>query len=126
MSLEQKNILAIDDTPAIRTFLRISLQTHGAKFFEAASAMEGVRLCEEVKPDLVVLDLGLPDKDGLDILPTLKMADKNGEPPKVVILSVRKEQSTKSRAFSLGADAYLTKPFLMEELLEVIERKLEH
>lgn len=123
MSLEQKQILAIDDTPAIRTFLRISLQAHGAAFYEAGTAMEGVELCKSVHPDLVVLDLGLPDRDGLDILPLLKEA--NGiAAPKVVILSVRKEQSTKNRAFSLGADAYLTKPFLMEELMEVIERKL--
>ncbi len=124
MSLEQKNILAIEDAAAIRTFLRISLQAHGASFFEAANASEGVRLCEEINPDLVVLDLGLPDKDGLEILPLLKQKSNGAPPPKVVILSVRKEQSTKNRALSLGADAYLTKPFLMEELIEVIERKL--
>ena len=124
MSLEQKKVLAIDDTAAIRTFLRISLQAHGASFFEAATATEGERLCREVRPDLVVLDLGLPDKDGLDILPQLKAAGESDTPPKVVILSVRKEQSTKNRAALLGADAYLTKPFLMEELLEVIDRKL--
>lgn len=124
MSLEQKKVLAIDDTAAIRTFLRISLQAHGAQFYEASNATEGEQLCREVRPDLVVLDLGLPDKDGLDILPHLKASEENGASPKVVILSVRKEQSTKNRAFSLGADAYLTKPFLMEELIEVIERKL--
>lgn len=124
MSLIQKKVLAIDDTPAIRTFLRISLQAHGADFFEAASATEGERLCREVRPDLIVLDLGLPDKDGLEILPYLKTTEEDGAAPKVVILSVRKEQSTKNQAFSLGADAYLTKPFLMEELIEVIEHKL--
>lgn len=121
MPFSDKQILAIDDTPSIRTFLRISLQAQGARFHEAGTAMQGLELCEKVKPDLVVLDLGLPDKDGLDILPEIKAKDKD---LKIIILSVRKEQSTKDKALSLGADAYITKPFLMEELLEVIEQKL--
>ena len=121
MSLTGKNILAIDDTDSIRTFLRIFLQAHGANFHEAATAEAGVKLCTKVAPDLVVLDLGLPDKDGLDILPELKEKQKNS---KVIILSVRKEQRTKDKALSLGADAYVTKPFLMEDLLEVIEQNI--
>jgi DNA-binding response OmpR family regulator len=126
MSFKKRKILAIDDTASIRTFLRISLQAHGASFYEASTATEGVELCKEEKPDLVVLDLGLPDKDGLDILPDLK-TKVNGTPaPKVIILSVRKEQSTKDKAFSLGADAYMTKPFMMEDLVEVIEKQLNH
>jgi len=122
MTFNKRNILAIDDTASIRTFLRISLQAHGASFYEAATADEGLRLCFDVKPDIVVLDLGLPDKDGLEILPDIK-GKMNGHAPKVIILSVRKEPSTKQKAFSLGADAYLTKPFLMEDLIEVIEKQ---
>jgi DNA-binding response OmpR family regulator len=124
MSLAAKHILAIDDTASIRTFLRISLNAHGAMFYEAATASEGLSLCKEIKPDLVVLDLGLPDRDGLDILPEIKHQENNGYAPNVIILSVRKEQSTKDKAFRLGADAYLTKPFLMEDLLEIIEQKI--
>lgn len=124
MPLKQKHIVAIDDTPAIRTFLRILLQAHGATIHEAGTAQEGLELCRSVKPALVVLDLGLPDKDGLDILSEIKSIEHEGKEPAVIILSVRKELRTKSKAFELGADAYLTKPFLMEELVEVIEEKL--
>ncbi|MGE0754038.1 MAG: response regulator [Alphaproteobacteria bacterium] len=122
MTLAEKNILVIDDTASIRTFLRISLQAHGAKFHEAGSGEEGIRLCKHVQPDLIVLDLGLPDKDGLDVLPEIKQNDTK---PKVIILSVRKDPVTRSRAAELGADDYMTKPFLMEDLLEVIEKNLQ-
>lgn len=121
--LERKVILAIDDTRSIRIFLRILLQGHGASFHEAATATEGVRMCEMVRPDVVVLDLGLPDKDGLDILSDIKKTvSASGEAPKVVILSVRKEQGVRERAFRNGADAYVTKPFMMEELMEALSR----
>lgn len=126
MPLTNKKILVIDDTQSIRVFLGISLQAQGAKFLEAANANDGVKLCHQEHPDLVVLDLGLPDRDGLDILPEIKpLGDKDGKNPKVIILSVRKEQSVKDKAFLLGADDYLSKPFLMEELLEIIEKQLE-
>lgn len=125
MPLVNKRILAIDDTPSIRTFLRISLEGHSANYHEAATAEEGVRLSEELKPDLVVLDLGLPDRDGLDILPEIKKKATNGHVPKIVILTVRKEQRIIEKAYALGADAYVTKPFLMEDLMDVIRRELE-
>jgi len=124
MPLVNKHILAIDDTASIRTFLRISLKAQGAAFHEAGTASEGMQMCEQIRPDVVVLDLGLPDRDGLDFLPELKQCTKNGVEPIVVILSVRKEQHTKNQAFALGADAYVTKPFLMEELIEVIEQNI--
>ena len=121
MTLPNKQVLVIDDTASIRTFLRISLSAYGLTFHEAATAGEGLKLCEEIMPDLVVLDLGLPDRDGLDIIPEIKAMSVHGAPPKIIILSVRKEQGTKATAFALGVDAYLSKPFLMEDLLEVIE-----
>ncbi|HVY13173.1 MAG TPA: response regulator [Alphaproteobacteria bacterium] len=125
MELRDKKVLVIDDAAPIRTFLRISLQAQGANFYEAATATNGLELCEDIKPDVVVLDLGLPDKDGLEILADIKKKGANGHFPSVVVLTVRKEQSTISRAYSLGADAYLTKPFLMEDLLELINVKLQ-
>lgn len=124
MPFTGKQILVIDDTASIRTFLRISLQAHGAVFHEAASAAEGLAIFAKVKPDLIVLDISLPDKGGLEILADLKADTEGGSSPKIVILSVNKEQSTKDKAFFLGADAYLTKPFLMEELVELLEQKL--
>lgn len=124
MPLQNKSIVVIDDTASIRTFLKISLQACGAKFYEAANAHDGVNLCAEVKPDLVVLDLGLPDRDGFDILPEIKKKDSNNFAPKVIILSVRKEGSAKERALKLGADGYMTKPFLMDDLIELLDRTI--
>ncbi len=124
MRLANKKILVIDDAASIRTFLRISLQAEGATYFEAATATQGLELCLSEKPDLVVLDLGLPDRDGLDILPEIKKST-NGATPPVVVLTVRREHNIISKAYSLGADAYVSKPFLVEDLLEVIQSKVE-
>ncbi|MCE3231899.1 MAG: response regulator with CheY-like receiver domain and winged-helix DNA-binding domain [Rickettsiaceae bacterium] len=124
MPLKDKNILVIDDTDSIRTFLRISLQTRGVIFHQAANAEEGVFLCNEVKPEVVVMDLGLPDKDGLDIISEIKQVDVKGKPPSIVILSVRNDNNTKDKAFKLGADDYITKPFLMDDLMDVISNLL--
>lgn len=124
MSLEGKHIVAIDDTPSIRKFLRISLENMGANFHEAGTAEDGLRLTKELSPDIVVLDLGLPDRDGLDILPEIKESQENGDPT-VIVLTVRKELSYKTEAKKKGADAYLTKPFMMHELIEVIEEQLD-
>lgn len=123
MNLNGFKILAIDDTFAIRTFLRVSLQDEGAEFYGASTANEGLTICKEIMPDLVVLDLGLPDIDGLDFLPEIKKLQNKKEIP-VLILTVRKGKETINKAFSNGADAYLTKPFMVEELLEIINQKL--
>ncbi len=126
MSLTNKRILAIDDTPSIRTFLRISLQSQGASFHEASTAQEGIDKYKEIHPDVVVLDLGLPDRDGLDILPEILRAAPAGRPgPAVIILSVRKEQRTKDTAYEMGACGYVTKPFIMEDLLDVIQEQVK-
>lgn len=123
-TLNRRRIVAIEDTPAILTFLRVSLEALGAQFHEALTASGGLALCEDMNPEVVVLDLGLPDKEGLNILPLLKRSDKNGKPPVVVVLTVRSEAKFKERAMELGADAYITKPFRMEHLIEVIHEKL--
>lgn len=120
-----KKILAIDDALSIRTFLRISLESQGVEFYEAGTAKEGLALCQKIKPDLVVLDLGLPDRDGLDILPEIKRpkdAKLNTPAPQVVVLTARRENEIKDKASQLGADAYITKPFMVDELIEVIEQ----
>ena len=121
-ALEKTKILAIDDADSIRSFLRISLEANGAEFFEADTANKGINLAQEVSPDLVVLDLGLPDKDGLEILPELKALPHK---PDVIILSVRKEREVKEKAKSLGANDYLSKPFMMDDLLEAILMRIE-
>lgn len=124
MQLKDIKILAIDDASSIRTFLRISLQSHGAHFYEAPTAIKGLEKLEEVHPDLIVLDLGLPDKDGFHVLSEIKQK-YNGKSPHIIILTVRKEQRVREKAFELGANAYLTKPFIMEDLLEIIFEKFD-
>lgn len=116
--LTGKTVLAIDDARSIRTFLRISLESQGAEFHEAGTARDGVAMCRKVHPDLVVLDLGLPDEDGLSILPEIKNTSPS---PRVIVLTVRKENEMKEKARLLGADAYITKPFLVDELMDAIE-----
>jgi DNA-binding response OmpR family regulator len=119
-NLINKTVLAIDDTPAIRTFLRVSLMDHGVDFHEAATASEGVSKCSRLEPDVVVLDLGLPDQDGLEILPRLKSCCKN-KVPAVIVLTVRDDRKVKEKAFSLGGDMYVTKPFEMDDLIEALQ-----
>jgi len=124
MPFINKHIIAIDDTHSILNFLRISLEALGARFQGAATASGGLALCESDRPDLVVLDLGLPDKEGLDILPRLKRLDKEGNVP-VIVLTVRNSPEDRELAASLGASAYITKPFVMNELVEEIQRQLK-
>ncbi len=123
--LNGKKILAIDDALSIRTFLRISLEAHDVDFYEAGNGRDGLALCKRVKPELVVLDLGLPDVDGLDILPLIKQVEEGEVAPRVIVLTVRKENETKDMARELGADAYITKPFLVDELMEAIELTID-
>jgi two-component system, OmpR family, KDP operon response regulator KdpE len=122
--LKNKRIVAIDDTPAILTFLRASFEALEADFHEAQTASYGLALCEQLKPDVVILDLGLPDKEGLDIISRLKRQDKSSSLPIIIVLTVRNESVSRERAMRLGADAYFTKPFQMESLVETICRKL--
>lgn len=123
MQLNGKYIVAIDDTHSILTFLRISLEALGARFQGAATASGGLALCESDPPDLVVLDLGLPDKEGFDILPRLKRLGKDKSIP-VIVLTVRNGQDARETAKVKGAAAYLTKPFVMEDLITVIHQHL--
>lgn len=125
MPLTNKHIVAIDDTHSILTFLRISLEALGAKFEGAATASGGIALCEQDRPDLVILDLGLPDHDGFTILPKIKRIRKSQETP-VIVLTVRREQECRDRAKDLGADAYVTKPFIMDDLINIIHNVLQN
>lgn len=120
--LSNKIILAIDDADSIRSFLRISMEAHGATFYEADTAQKGLELAGSLSPDLIVLDLGLPDRDGLEILPDLKAMTHD---PEVIILSVREEREVREQAKSLGADNYLSKPFTMDDLMDAILDRME-
>lgn len=123
-TLKHKRIVIIDDTPAIVMSVRASLEAMGAECHEAQTASGGLALCEQQPPDVITLDLGLPDKDGLHILSRLKKLDTGHGAPVVIVLTVRNESGFREKAQELGADAYLTKPFRMDELVELIHEKL--
>lgn len=115
-------ILVIDDEPQIRRYLRVSLEAHGFKILEAAGGQEGLRLAALEKPDLIVLDLGLPDMDGQSVIARLR--EWSAVP--VVVLSVRADEADKIAALDAGADDYVTKPFGTGELLARIRAALRH
>lgn len=117
--LRGKHIVVIDDAESIRRFLRFSLEAYGATVETTATAAAGLAYCEQYLPDLVVLDIGLPDSEGLKILPRLKRLGKH-QPLPVVVLTVRKDQISLDRAKELGADVYLNKPCFVEDVIEVI------
>jgi two-component system KDP operon response regulator KdpE len=113
-------ILVVDDEPQIRKFLRLGLEGHGYAVLEAASAEAALRLAVAEQPELVVLDLGLPDREGFDVLSALREWSR----VPVFVLSVRNREGEKVRAFDLGADDYVVKPFGMPELLARIKAAL--
>jgi two-component system KDP operon response regulator KdpE len=106
-------VLVVDDEPQIRRFLRASLQSHDYEVVEADTGKEGVRQATLQKPDLIVLDLGLPDTDGLDVIASVREWSK----VPIIVLSVRSDESDKIEALDRGANDYVTKPFSMGELL---------
>ena len=113
-------ILVVDDEHGIRKFLRTSLVTQGYELFEVATGREAIQAVSINRPDVIVLDLGLPDLDGLDVT---RMLREWTEIP-IVILSVRDQESEKVAALDAGADDYLTKPFGVAELLARIRAAL--
>ena len=106
-------ILVVDDERAIRRFLRASLSTHGHTIYEAANGADALAVIAEQRPDMVFLDLGLPDADGIEIIRQLR--EWSSVP--VIILSVRDQEKDKIQALDAGADDYLTKPFGIGELM---------
>ena len=113
MSENGLKILVIDDEPQIRRFLRVALSAHGFAMEEASLGREGLERAIMGKPDLIILDIGLPDLDGLDVLKSLR---EWSQIP-VIVLSVREQENTKIQLLDAGADDYITKPFGMGELL---------
>ena len=107
------NILIIDDEIQIRRLLEITLSANGYKITEASTGKEGIALAASQQPELVILDLGLPDMDGLDVLNMLR--EWYQKP--IIILSVRNSEDDIVKALDNGANDYLTKPFRTGELL---------
>jgi two-component system KDP operon response regulator KdpE len=106
-------VLVVDDEPQIRRALRTSLEAHGWEVATVGTGEEGVVRTAEIAPDLVLLDLGLPDMDGTEVIRRVRAFSQ----VPVIVLSVREGQPDKVAALDAGADDYVTKPFAMEELL---------
>ncbi|MBN8592014.1 MAG: response regulator [Anaerolineae bacterium] len=119
---EGVHILVIDDEVQIRRFLRISLEASGYHVIEAVTGGEGITRSAQHRPDIIILDLGLPDMDGLEVLRRLR--EWTATP--VIILSVRDDDQGKVAALDTGADDYLTKPFSTDELLARIRVAIRH
>lgn len=106
-------ILVVDDELQIRRFLRISLEANGYRVFEASNGHDALQEAARLRPELIILDMGLPDIEGLEVLTRLR--EWSAAP--VIILSVRDGDRDKVAALDAGADDYLTKPFSLEELM---------
>lgn len=113
-------VVIVEDEAAIRKFLRISLETQGYQVHESRSGEVGLNLCVEQRPDLVILDLGLPDMDGLRVIERLR----GWTDTPVLVLSVRSDERQKVLALDAGANDYVTKPFGISELLARIRALL--
>lgn len=106
-------ILVVDDERAIRRFLRASLLTHGHTIFEVTGGVETLAAVAEHRPDIVFLDLGLPDMDGMEVIRQLREWTQ----VPIIVLTVREQEKDKIAALDAGADDYLTKPFGIGELM---------
>lgn len=115
-------ILIIDDETQIRRLLRVALEGHGYQVSEADSGHEGLKSAATYHPDLIILDLGLPDLDGLAVLGRIR--EWSSVP--VIILTVIEQELEKIKALDAGADDYVTKPFSMGELLARVRVALRH
>lgn len=120
MRTAQPKILVIEDDPQIRKFLTITLTSHDYAVIPAEAGGEGIRLATSVKPDAVLLDLGLPDMDGTEVIRSIREWSKMP----IIVLSVRNQEEEKVKAFDLGANDYVTKPFGTAELLARIRAAL--
>lgn len=122
MTIDATQVLVIEDEVAVRRFLRASLTAHGFRVLEAESGEEGLSLATSHNPDVVLLDLGLPDGDGVEWLARLREWSR----VPVIVISARGREDDKVLALDAGADDYLTKPFGVSELLARIRVALRH
>jgi two-component system KDP operon response regulator KdpE len=116
-------VLVVDDEPAIRRFLTTSLSAHGYDVREAEGGRAALAAAHQHPPDVIVLDLGLPDMDGFEVIRSVRGA---GVSVPIVVLSSRSDEAGKVQALDLGADDYVTKPFGIDELLARMRAAIRH
>jgi two-component system, OmpR family, KDP operon response regulator KdpE len=122
MSINDLTVLVIEDESQMRRFLRASLPPHGYVLIEAQTGREGIANAGASNPDIILLDLGLPDADGIDVTRQLREFTKTP----IIVLSAREQDRHKVAALDAGADDYLTKPFSVSELLARIRVARRH
>ena len=122
MTTEPTTILIVEDEPPIRRLLRTTLTVQSYRVVEAATGGEGLSLLRHEKPDLVILDLGLPDLDGIEVIRRIRAE----LPVPILVLSSREDEKGKVATLDLGADDYVTKPFGVEELMARMRAALRH
>ena len=122
MSPTTATVLVIEDEAPIRRFLRVSLENEGLQMLEAATGQAGLSLAISEKPDVILLDLALPDMDGLEVISRIR--DWSAIP--IIIVSARGRDADKVAGLDAGADDYLTKPFSVAELMARIRVTLRH
>jgi len=115
-------VLVIDDEPPIVRFLRTSLAAVGHRVVTAEDATSALAAVASEKPDVVILDLGLPDRSGFDVITEIRQRS----PVPIIVLSARSDERSKVQALDLGADDYIGKPFGMAELMARIRAALRH
>jgi two-component system, OmpR family, KDP operon response regulator KdpE len=113
-------ILIVEDDPQIRRFLRATLAAEQFRYHEAVTAAEGIAQAQARQPDLILLDLGLPDTDGLEVIRVLRRSTQTP----IIVLSARGQEKDKIEALDLGADDFVSKPFAVGELLARISAAL--
>ena len=118
----EPTVLVIDDEPPIRRLLRTTLTAAGYRVAEAETATAGLRSLTVEKPDLVILDLGLPDHSGIELIAEIRRASQ----VPIVVLSARHDERSMVAALDLGADDYVSKPFSMAELMARLRGALRH
>ena len=122
MTENRPRILIIEDDPPIRRFLNVSLSSHNYEVIDAETGKEGLMQAAQQPPEVVILDLGLPDMDGIEVIRQLR--DWSSIP--IIIVSARGQEKDKVAALDAGADDYLTKPFSMGELLARLRVAMRH
>ena len=120
--MTKNSILLIEDEENIRSFISTTLENQGYKITTASTGNDGLSLAASLCPDLILLDLGLPDMDGIDVI--AKLRSWSGIP--IIVISARSNEHEKARALDLGADDYITKPFGTVELMARIRTSLRH
>jgi DNA-binding response OmpR family regulator len=123
-TFEGKTILIVDDDPDILTAITTSLADTEATIETAADGNTAVSIAEEKKPDLVILDIMLPQKSGFLVLERIRQGKRRGEKPRVIMITGNQGRRHRQYAEALGVDEYLNKPFRMERLVEVTEKLL--